>query len=139
MTVRLVDGAPASAAALSALYASVGWSAHAEDPARLRRAIDGSTYVCTAWEGEQLVGLLRASSDAVTLCFIHDLLVAPTHQRRGVGRRLVERCLDAHPDVARCSLLTDAAPAPIGFYRALGFELVGEDEPRLAAMVHLRR
>ncbi|GAB5543159.1 MAG: GNAT family N-acetyltransferase [Sandaracinaceae bacterium] len=138
MTVRLVSGAPASASALSALYASVGWSAHAEDPARLRRAIDASTYVCTAWEGDDLVGLLRASSDEVYLCFIHDLLVAPTQQRRGVGRRLVERCLEAHPDVARFTLLTDAAPAPIGFYRALGFDLIGDDEPRLAALIRAR-
>ena len=125
--------------ALAALYASVGWTGHAADPARLRRAIEASTYVRAAWDGDAVVGLIRASADAVFLCFVHDLLVAPSHQRRGIGRALVERCLADHPEISRFTLLTDASPAPVAFYRGLGFQVVGEDEPRLRALVQLRR
>ena len=107
-----------------ALYESVGWSAYIRDSESLKQGILNSLCVYGAFEGERLVGLIRAVGDGVTIVFIQDILVHPAYQRRGIGRALIARLLERYKDVRQIHLLTDDVPETVGFYKAVGFTLV---------------
>jgi GNAT superfamily N-acetyltransferase len=84
-------GSQNSDAEVITLYESVGWTAYTEDPAVLVQAIRGSAFVvtCRSAAGE-LVGLARAISDDATICYVQDILVAPSFQGSGAGRTMLE-------------------------------------------------
>ena len=104
-----------------ALYKSIGWSMYTRDPARLERALTYSLMVLGAYEGKQLVGLIRAVGDGETILFIQDLLVLPEYQRRGIGKQLIEALLARFHEVRQRVLLTDDDPKTRSFYKAAGF------------------
>lgn len=118
--VTITDQKPTMPEVL-ALYKSVGWSMYTRDPARLERALTYSLMVLGAYEGKQLVGLVRAVGDGETILFIQDLLVLPEYQRRGIGKQLIEALLARFPEVRQRVLLTDDDPKTRNFYKAAGF------------------
>ena len=103
------------------LYRSVGWSAYYHQPEVLKRAFENSLYILGAYDGGELVGLLRAVGDGETIVFLQDILVRPDHQRRGIGRGLIARFFQEYQHVRQLHLLTDDTPATVGFYRSVGF------------------
>ena len=70
---------------IAKLYASVGWTAYTDDLAALERGFAHSLLVLAAYDGEELLGILRAVGDGETIVFIQDILVFPAQQRKGVG------------------------------------------------------
>ena len=106
---------------LLTLYDAVGWRIYTEDPVRLEKALAHSDYVVTAWEADSLVGLARCISDDVAIVYLQDILVLPSFQGRGIGRDLVNNCLERYSHVRQKMLLTDNRPEQIGFYSSLGF------------------
>ena len=104
------------------LYADAGWTAYTDHLDRLERGVAASLAVYTAWEGEALVGLLRAVGDGETILYLQDLLVRSSHRRRGIGRELLERVTADYSQVRQKVLLTDAADRrALDFYRACGW------------------
>ena len=104
------------------LYADAGWTAYTDHLDRLERGVAASLAVYTAWEGEALVGLLRAVGDGETILYLQDLLVRSSHRRRGIGRELLERVTAYYSQVRQKVLLTDAADRrALDFYRACGW------------------
>jgi GNAT superfamily N-acetyltransferase len=91
-----------------------------DQPQFLNRMISGANLVITAREDGQLIGLLRGLSDFCYRTFVADLAVAHSHQRKGIGKQLLEKCREIAPE-ARILLLSaeDAVP----FYQKLGFHL----------------
>ena len=71
------------------LYRSVGWTIYASDPEKLRRAFENSLYILGAYDGDTLVGILRAVGDGETVVFLQDILVRPDKQGQGIGRKLM--------------------------------------------------
>jgi GNAT superfamily N-acetyltransferase len=106
---------------LVALYEAVGWTAYVKSPERLRAAVRGSSCVLVARRDGRLVGLARAVSDGVSICYLQDVLVLPDEQRHGVGRALVESLLARYADVRQKVLLTDDEPRQRAFYESLGY------------------
>ena len=106
------------------LYKSVGWIAYTDHPAVLKAGFAGSLLCLGAYEGEGLIGLLRAVGDGQTVVLIQDVLVRPEYQGRGVGRALLETALDRFRSVRQVQLLTDDRPETVAFYEALGFKPV---------------
>lgn len=118
--ITLHEARPELSEALD-LYNSVGWVAYTRDPSVLAGALAGTTLAFAAREEGALVGLIRAITDGYSLLYLQDILVRPSHQRRGVGRALVRAVLDRYPRVGQVVLLTDDEPGQHAFYRALGF------------------
>lgn len=118
--VTITDQKPTMPEVL-ALFKSVGWSMYTCDPAGLERALTRSLIVLGAYEGKQLVGLIRAVGDGETILFIQDLLVLPEYQLRGIGKQLIEALLVRFPEVRQRVLLTDDDPKMRSFYKAAGF------------------
>lgn len=126
-SIRLERDADPSLADLLALYEAVGWTAYTEDPETLSAAIRGSSFVVAAWAGARLVGLARTLSDDATIMYLQDILVDPSHHRRGVGKALAETVLDRFQHVRQKVLLTDDDASQKSFYESLGFTQVGTD------------
>ncbi|WLV77117.1 GNAT family N-acetyltransferase [Lacticaseibacillus parahuelsenbergensis] len=107
--------------AVLALYQAVGWVMYTRDPVKLKRALAQSLKVLGAFDGDRLVGLIRAVGDGETILFIQDLLVLPNYQRQGIGRQLVKALVDHYPEVRQRVLLTDDQPDTRAFYEKIGF------------------
>lgn len=104
------------------LYASVSWSNYTNHPRRLEQAFHQSLFVMAAYDDdEELVGLIRAVGDGLTIVFIQDLLVYPHYQRQGIGRSLLEQMLERFKDVYQIQLATEQSDKNLAFYRELDF------------------
>ncbi len=103
------------------LYAAVGWKAYLDDLPALERGFRHSLLTLGAYEGDSLLGILRAVGDGETVVFVQDILVFPERQGQGVGTALLKALLARYPDVRQIQLTTDDTPATVAFYRSLGF------------------
>ncbi|HEL1785451.1 GNAT family N-acetyltransferase [Streptococcus suis] len=106
------------------IYDSVGWTNYTDRPTMLHKALKHSLIVLTAFDGDRLVGLLRAVGDGHSIVFIQDILVLPTYQRQGIGRQLLEQAIAYFPDIYQLHLLTDNTEKTRSFYEELGFAAV---------------
>jgi GNAT superfamily N-acetyltransferase len=120
-TIEVVPGTSLDRAAVLSLYESVGWNMYTGDPDRLMRALAGSSTVVVAHENDRLVGIARVISDGASIVYLQDVLVRPSAQRSGLGRRLVEEALSPYGDVRQKVLLTDDEPMQRAFYESMGF------------------
>lgn len=108
------------------LYSEVGWTAYTENMAALEEGYKNSLLVLAAYEGDELLGIIRAVGDGCTIVFVQDILVFPGHQRQGVGTALLEAVLKRYPDVRQVELVTDNTPKTVAFYKSLGFSELSE-------------
>ena len=108
------------------LYGAVGWTAYTRRPEALRDGFRRSLLILAAYEGDELLALLRAVGDGCTIVFVQDLLVHPAHQRRGLGSALLRELLERFREVRQIELVTDDRPETLAFYRALGFSPLPE-------------
>lgn len=113
---------PYDEAEVLSLYESVGWTAYTGEPRTLRAGFEHSLFCLAAYEGDRLVGLLRAVGDGQTVVLLQDILVRPDRQRQGVGTGLVRAALARCEAVRQVQLVTDDRPETISFYESLGFK-----------------
>ncbi len=123
-TIEIRVGGDLTFDQLFGLYDSVGWVSytHEQRRAELPKAIRNSTYVVSAWSGDSLVGLARGLSDDVSIFYLQDILVRPAFQGQGVGRRLLENCLERFGHVRSKVLMTDDEQRQVRFYESLGYK-----------------
>ncbi len=107
-----------------AVYRSNGWT-HANDPERLRRAIQHSSYNVVAVVGDRVVGYARTLSDEAFAVYIADILVAPDRQGEGIGREITQALLDHYPIDRLHHQVLVAERGAEGFYTRLGMRPVG--------------
>ena len=119
--MRIAEYADHNEREILRLYSAVGWTAYTRDPEALKRGFSNSLLVLAAYEGDELVGLLRAVGDGATIVFIQDILVYPDRQRRGVGTALVRELFARFPNVRQIELTADIDPKLDAFYSSLGF------------------
>ena len=108
------------------LYSSVGWTAYTDQPEVLRKGFENSMLTLAAYEGDLLLGIIRAVGDGHTVVFVQDILVFPEHQRKGVGSALLQSILDRYSHVRQIELATDNTPKTIAFYKSMGFREMSE-------------
>lgn len=98
------------------LYESVGWTAYTDHPDSLRQGFENSMLTLAAYEGGQLLGIIRTVGDGATIVFVQDILVFPKYQRKGVGSALLQAVLDMYRHVRQIELVTDNTQNTIAFY-----------------------
>ena len=108
------------------LYTEVGWTAYTKDMSALEQGYKHSLLVLSAYENEELFGIVRAVGDGHTIVFVQDILVFPEKQRQGVGTALLKAVLDRYPDVRQIELVTDNTPKTVACYKSLGFSELSE-------------
>ena len=107
---------------LHRLFVAVGWSDGSETPEMIQKGYSipwiNSTLVVSAWDGGSLVGAVRVLSDTMFRSIIYDLMVLPKYQNRGIGKGLIERCIDHFPD---SEWLVQTTKEISGYYEKMGF------------------
>jgi len=122
MTISISHEKNIDSEKLMYLYQNVGWSAYTENLDLLKNAIVKSLDVITAWEDEELVGLIRTIGDGLTILYIQDILVLNEHQKKGIGSMLLKEVLGKYKHVRQKVLLTEEAKDVRHFYEKNGFE-----------------
>jgi GNAT superfamily N-acetyltransferase len=75
--------------------------------------------LCTAWEGEKLVGVSRSVTDFSYCCYLSDLAVDEAYQSQGVGKELIR--LTQSKLGPKCKIILLAAPKAETYYPKIGF------------------
>ena len=106
--------------ALQRLFLSVNWES-GNYPDKLVCAMQNSTHVISAWDGNKLIGLVRALDDRATVAFLHYLLVDPAYQGNHIGDELMKRMLSNFEDLLYVKIMP-SDPKTIAFYQRYGFK-----------------
>ena len=80
-----------------------------------------STRVISAWDGDKLVGLVRALDDGETVAFLHYLLVDPAYQGQYIGDELMKRIMSFYQNLLYVKVMP-SDPKTIPFYERYGFQ-----------------
>lgn len=108
------------------LYSDAGWAAYTKVPETLRKGFENSLLVLAAYEGSDLLGIIRVVGDGYTVVFVQDILVYKQSQRKGVGTALLKAVISRYPNVRQIELVTDNTEKTIAFYRSAGFRELSE-------------
>ena len=105
------------------LRESVGWAKLSGGQAA--RGLENASYVVVARDGGEAVGMARALFDFGYTAYIHDVIVHPDYQRRGIGTELMKSVLrwlgeNSRPD-EYMQYVVVAAKGRERFYERLGF------------------
>lgn len=109
-----------TAAELQRLFLSVNWES-GNYPEKLVRAMQNSSHVISAWDGNKLVGLVRALDDGETVAFLHYLLVDPAYQGLHIGDELMKQIISCFEDLLYVKVMP-SDPKTIPFYERYGFQ-----------------
>jgi predicted N-acetyltransferase YhbS len=91
-----------------------------EDRSCVKAMLRHANLLCTAWDGEILIGIARSVTDFEYCCYLSDLAVDIGYQKRGIGRELIHLTQSRLGKRAKIILL--AAPAAEKYYPRIGFE-----------------
>lgn len=83
-------------------------------------ALKNSAWAFTVWKENDLIGLVRIVSDKIMFASIHDLMVKGEHRKKGIGRKLIQLCLQKLPHGTWTAHTT---PENYRFYSECGFDL----------------
>ncbi|MBI4889249.1 MAG: GNAT family N-acetyltransferase [Acidobacteria bacterium] len=86
-------------------------------PDAIRAMLAHANLLATAWEGDTVIGAARCLTDYAYVTYCSDLCVRESHQRQGIGRRLLELVQQAAP----CRIVLLAAPKAVDYYPNIGF------------------
>ena len=82
---------------VTSLFHYVNWIS-ANYPTRLFKALQNSSTVITAWDKDELVGLVRVIDDTQMVAFIHYVLVNPKHQGLGIASKMLKMVKEKYQD-----------------------------------------
>ena len=106
---------------LRPLYDAVGWISYTEQITDLGVLVTNAHLVISAWNNDQLVGLIRTVGDGVSIQYVQDILVLPDYQNQGIGSELLKKVMEASKYIRQFVLMTDANDEKaIKFYQKNG-------------------
>ncbi|MFO7570705.1 MAG: GNAT family N-acetyltransferase [Smithellaceae bacterium] len=88
-------------------------------PDKLKTAFTNSMFTCLVYEDEALVGAGRALADGADCSYICDVAVLPSHQGRGLGKKIIANLVGVSKGHRKIILY--AVPGKEPFYKKLGF------------------
>ena len=91
------------------------------DPNCIKAMLGHANLLCTAWDGEKLVGVARSLTDFEYCCYLSDLAVDEAYQKQGIGRELIRLTQSRLGSRAKIILL--AAPKAESYYPRIGFDM----------------
>ena len=120
MSITYTDKREFSTSDLQQLFQSVNWMS-ANYPERLKKALDNCETVFTAWDNEQLVGLVNAIDDGELTAYVHYLCVNPVYQGQGIGSLLLDKIKEKYKDYLYIIVIAENEGL-IKYYSKNGFQ-----------------
>lgn len=104
---------------LAFLFTEAGWHSKAKDSNRLKKMVDNSDMIITAWDGGLMVGFARCTTDHVFNAQINTVVVDSGYRKRGIGTQMVTSIVMSNPMV---TYLLRTEEHNQDFYKSMGFE-----------------
>ena len=90
-----------------------------EDTKCIEGMISNSNLIISAWENDNLIGIARSVTDFHYACYLSDLAVSKSYQKKGIGKQL--QIMTQEQLGPKCKIILIAAPAANEYYEHLGF------------------
>ena len=109
---------------IETLFLSVNWTS-GKYPERVVKALQHSSQVISAWDGNRLIGLIRGLDDAEMVAFAHYLLVHPDYQGQGIAGKLLKLLKEKYSHFLYFNIMPDEKKN-VTFYQKYGFRILEE-------------
>ncbi len=103
---------------ISELFQAVGWGNR--NSAEISLAFRESSHVRVVWDDDNIIAFGRTVDDGMFYALIVDLVVDPSYQGRGVGKRILMELCQELKDYSFTTLT--AAPGKENFYLKQGWK-----------------
>lgn len=102
------------------LYSDVQWVGYTDHPEKLGKIIENSLFNISAWNDDELVGLIRVVGDDASIIYIQDILVKEAYQHQGIGSYLLQQILERYSHIRQIVLMTDNTEKTKSYYMKNG-------------------
>ena len=119
MALEIREGSAVDPEVLRHLFQHVPW-ARTRTQAGIRKMLDHTDYIFSAWEGDQLVAFTRVLTDRTYRATLWDVVVHPDYQKSGVGELLLQHIL-SHPDLVSVERFWLNTRDKFRFFEKFGF------------------
>ncbi len=131
MAIEFREGPELDAQKLRDLYQHAPW-ATGRTLDGIKRMLDQTDYLFSAWDGRRLIGFARVLTDRIYRATLWDVVIHPDYQRKGVGEGLMKKIL-SHPVLSQVEKFWLNTRDKQAFYEKFGF--IRSDQ----GMVRIRR
>ena len=108
------------------MFSTVDWDS-SNYPEKLVISMKNFTTVFSAWDGEELVGLVCAMDDGIMNAYIRYLIIKPDYQLKGIGKNLIDRIKVHYKDYLHIIVVTQNKN--IKFFEYCDFETSFSNSP----------
>ena len=88
----------------------------------IRKMLSRSSVIVSMWQGSQLIGFGRATSDGVFRAVLWDIVVDKDYQNLGLGKKIVQAILE-NPLILKTEKIYIMTTNCGEFYTKIGFEV----------------
>jgi ribosomal protein S18 acetylase RimI-like enzyme len=116
-----------SADRVEELFKDAGWVRNTPtwQQEKFSLIFQNSTWAFTVWDQEEMIGMVRVVLDKIMVATIMDLVVRSDYRGKGVGKKLVELCVQKLP---HGDWFAHTSANNFDFYRKCGFEVLDLSE-----------
>lgn len=105
------------------LYDEVGWGSY--DYEVSENALKNNIYSVSVYDDNKIIGYGRIIGDGIVFLYIHDIMVHPAYQGKGIGKQIMNKLLDKINEIRKVNpYLRVYLGASLGkeeFYKKCGF------------------
>ncbi|MGG0654955.1 GNAT family N-acetyltransferase [Rummeliibacillus pycnus] len=114
------EGVPADC--VEALFEDAGWARNTPfcQKEKFTLIFKNSTWAFTVWDNNKMIGMVRVISDQIMAANIMDLVVLSEYRGKGIGKKLVELCVQKLP---HGDWFAHTSANNFKFYERCGFEV----------------
>ena len=105
------------------LFDIVGWGSYLKEISK--KALSNNIYSVSIYDNDNIIGYGRLIGDGIIFLYIHDVMVKPEYQGKGIGKTIMQKLLSKveelrkeNPDLL---LYLGASKGKEDFYRKFGF------------------
>lgn len=105
------------------LYDAVGWGSYDNDVSKI--ALNNTLYSVSIYDDGKIIGYGRIIGDGVCFIYIHDIMVLPSYQLKGIGTIIMNNLLNKIKEIKKTNrfvrVYLGASLGKEEFYKKFGF------------------
>ena len=105
------------------LYDSVGWGAYSNEIST--KALDNTFYSVSVYDDDIIIGYGRLIGDTICFIYIHDIMIVPEYQAKGIGTLIMNKLLEKIEEIKKenpsLRVYLGASKNKEDFYKKFGF------------------